>query len=257
MIGFAAASQSAQQVASMLGGPASSDRRVQDQLNELLAAKSKPDLWEVLRLLKEFLGGDKEAAKRYFADRPGLTKAVFQAQVLLGECSLSLELTIMMELADLFIACNEGFEQACRWHRPVAYGHFGHFVLVTTLSIAVKRQQQAVLDVAAAFCVRVYIFIAAMHNSSSSSKGQTPAAMAWPSFYAEVKLECQAMPRLESAVWFIRRCAQPILPCYSCLQANMLLATCIVCAACIQNAICKQGRTAFCSVHLSKICIAP
>lgn len=69
----------------MLGGAPSSDRRVQDQLNELLASKSRPELWEVLRLLREFLGGDRAAAKQYFAERPGLTKAVFQAQVLLGE----------------------------------------------------------------------------------------------------------------------------------------------------------------------------
>jgi hypothetical protein len=85
MIGYAAASQSATQVAAMLGGPPASDRRVQDQLNELLASKSRPELWEVLRLLKEFLGGDRQAASQYFAERPGLTKAVFQAQVLLGE----------------------------------------------------------------------------------------------------------------------------------------------------------------------------
>jgi hypothetical protein len=85
MIGYAAASQSAQQVTAMLGGPPASDRRVQDQLNELLASKSRPELWEVLRLLKEFLGGDRQAASQYFAERPGLTKAVFQAQVLLGE----------------------------------------------------------------------------------------------------------------------------------------------------------------------------
>jgi hypothetical protein len=85
MIGYAAASQSAQQVTAMLGGPPASDRRVQDQLNELLASKSRPELWEVLRLLKEFLGGDRQAASQYFSERPGLTKAVFQAQVLLGE----------------------------------------------------------------------------------------------------------------------------------------------------------------------------
>jgi hypothetical protein len=85
MIGYAAASQSAQQVTAMLGGPPASDRRVQDQLNELLASKSRPELWEVLRLLKEFLGGDRQAASQYFGERPGLTKAVFQAQVLLGE----------------------------------------------------------------------------------------------------------------------------------------------------------------------------
>ncbi|KAF6251415.1 hypothetical protein COO60DRAFT_1560224 [Scenedesmus sp. NREL 46B-D3] len=85
MIGYAAATQSAQQVSAMLGGPPASDRRVQDQLNELLASKSRPELWEVLRLLKEFLGGDRQAASQYFAERPGLTKAVFQAQVLLGE----------------------------------------------------------------------------------------------------------------------------------------------------------------------------
>eukprot|EP00882_Tetradesmus_deserticola_P021120 GHRQ01022856.1.p2 GENE.GHRQ01022856.1~~GHRQ01022856.1.p2 ORF type:complete len:170 (+),score=57.62 GHRQ01022856.1:762-1271(+) len=85
MIGYAAATQSAAQVSAMLGGPPASDRRVQDQLNELLASKSRPELWEVLRLLKEFLGGDRQAASQYFAERPGLTKAVFQAQVLLGE----------------------------------------------------------------------------------------------------------------------------------------------------------------------------
>lgn len=85
MIGYAAASQSAQAVSALLGGPPASDRRVQDQLNELLASKSRPELWEVLRLLKEFLGGDRAAASQYFAERPGLTKAVFQAQVLLGE----------------------------------------------------------------------------------------------------------------------------------------------------------------------------
>uniref|UniRef100_A0A383VJU0 RRM domain-containing protein n=1 Tax=Tetradesmus obliquus TaxID=3088 RepID=A0A383VJU0_TETOB len=84
MIGYAAASQSAQAVSALLGGPPASDRRVQDQLNELLASKSRPELWEVLRLLKEFLGGDRAAASQYFAERPGLTKAVFQAQVLLG-----------------------------------------------------------------------------------------------------------------------------------------------------------------------------
>lgn len=85
LIGFAAAAQSAQQVAGLLGGPPSNDRRVQDQLNELLASKSRPELWEVLRLLKEFLGGDRAAARSYFAERPALAKAVFQAQVLLGE----------------------------------------------------------------------------------------------------------------------------------------------------------------------------
>eukprot|EP00775_Hariotina_reticulata_P009623 gene9623-9784_t len=84
LIGFAAAAQSAQQVAGLLGGPPSNDRRVQDQLNELLASKSRPELWEVLRLLKEFLGGDRAAARSYFAERPALAKAVFQAQVLLG-----------------------------------------------------------------------------------------------------------------------------------------------------------------------------
>jgi hypothetical protein len=103
MIGYAAASQSAAQVTAMLGGPPASDRRVQDQLNELLASKSRPELWEVLRLLKEFLGGDRQAASQYFAERPGLTKAVFQAQVLLGEsgatqCSLRLTVVLVVRL---------------------------------------------------------------------------------------------------------------------------------------------------------------
>lgn len=85
MIGYAAVTQAAGAVASMLGGPPSNDRRVQEQLNELLASKSRPELWEVLRLLREFLGGERSGALQYFSERPGLAKAVFQAQVLLGE----------------------------------------------------------------------------------------------------------------------------------------------------------------------------
>jgi len=84
-IGMPAAQQSAAQVSSLLGGPPSSDRRIQDMLNDLLGSKSRPELWEVMRSLKEFLGGDRNVAKAFFAERPGLTKAVFQAQVLLGE----------------------------------------------------------------------------------------------------------------------------------------------------------------------------
>eukprot|EP00878_Enallax_costatus_P013429 GHUV01014043.1.p1 GENE.GHUV01014043.1~~GHUV01014043.1.p1 ORF type:complete len:437 (+),score=157.78 GHUV01014043.1:131-1441(+) len=84
MIGYAAAAQSAQQVAGMLGGTPASDRRTQDQLNELLAAKRAPELWEVLRLLRDQFGGDRQAAVNWFAERPGVAKAVFQAQVLLG-----------------------------------------------------------------------------------------------------------------------------------------------------------------------------
>jgi hypothetical protein len=83
---MAAAQQSAAQVSSLLGGTPASDRRIQDMLNDLLASKSRAELWEVMRMLKNFLGGDKEAAKQFFAERPGLTKAVFQTQVLLGEC---------------------------------------------------------------------------------------------------------------------------------------------------------------------------
>lgn len=83
-IGMAAAQQSAAQVSSLLGGTPASDRRIQDMLNDLLANKSRAELWEVMRMLKNFLGGDKEAAKQFFAERPGLTKAVFQTQVLLG-----------------------------------------------------------------------------------------------------------------------------------------------------------------------------
>lgn len=86
-IGMAAAQQSAAQVSSLLGGTPASDRRIQDMLNDLLASKSRAELWEVMRMLKNFLGGDKEAAKQFFAERPGLTKAVFQTQVLLGECA--------------------------------------------------------------------------------------------------------------------------------------------------------------------------
>lgn len=84
-IGMASAQQSAAQVSSLLGGTPASDRRIQDMLNDLLASKSRAELWEVMRMLKNFLGGDKEAAKQFFAERPGLTKAVFQTQVLLGE----------------------------------------------------------------------------------------------------------------------------------------------------------------------------
>lgn len=82
---MAAAQQSAAQVSSLLGGTPASDRRIQDMLNDLLASKSRAELWEVMRMLKNFLGGDREAAKQFFAERPGLTKAVFQTQVLLGE----------------------------------------------------------------------------------------------------------------------------------------------------------------------------
>lgn len=82
---MAAAQQSAAQVSSLLGGTPASDRRIQDMLNDLLASKGRAELWEVMRMLKNFLGGDKEAAKQFFAERPGLTKAVFQTQVLLGE----------------------------------------------------------------------------------------------------------------------------------------------------------------------------
>lgn len=82
---MAAAQQSAAQVSSLLGGTPASDRRIQDMLNDLLASKSRAELWEVMRMLKTFLGGDREAAKQFFAERPGLTKAVFQTQVLLGE----------------------------------------------------------------------------------------------------------------------------------------------------------------------------
>lgn len=59
----------------------------QEQLNDLLASKSKPELWEVLRHLKEFLQADRATAHHYFSERPGLSKVVFQAQVLLGECA--------------------------------------------------------------------------------------------------------------------------------------------------------------------------
>jgi hypothetical protein len=38
-------------------------------------------------MLKDLFGGDRNAAKAWFAERPGLSKAVFQAQVLLGEWS--------------------------------------------------------------------------------------------------------------------------------------------------------------------------
>lgn len=85
MIGYATAAQSAQQVAGMLGGAAANDRRMQDQLNELLASKRASELWEVLRLLRDQFGGDRQAAVNWFAERPGVAKAVFQAQVLLGE----------------------------------------------------------------------------------------------------------------------------------------------------------------------------
>jgi hypothetical protein len=86
---MAAAQQSAAQVSSLLGGTPASDRRIQDMLNDLLASKSRAELWEVMRMLKNFLGGDREAAKQFFAERPGLTKAVFQTQVLLGELRLT------------------------------------------------------------------------------------------------------------------------------------------------------------------------
>jgi hypothetical protein len=84
-IGIAAAQHSAVQVSQLLGGTPASDRRIQDQLNDLLGSKSRAELWEVMRMLKDLFGGDRNAAKAWFAERPGLSKAVFQAQVLLGE----------------------------------------------------------------------------------------------------------------------------------------------------------------------------
>jgi hypothetical protein len=86
-IGLAAAQHSAVQVSQLLGGTPASDRRIQDQLNDLLGSKSRAELWEVMRMLKDLFGGDRNAAKAWFAERPGLSKAVFQAQVLLGEWS--------------------------------------------------------------------------------------------------------------------------------------------------------------------------
>lgn len=65
-------------------------------LNDLLGSKSRAELWEVMRMLKDHVGGDRNVAKAFFSERPGLTKAVFQAQVLLGE---------FCELVDLRTVC--------------------------------------------------------------------------------------------------------------------------------------------------------
>lgn len=66
-------------------------------LNDLLASKSRPELWEAMRLFKEMHGGDRNAAKAWFAERPALTKAVFQAQVLLGEFSWLVVLVLAVD----------------------------------------------------------------------------------------------------------------------------------------------------------------
>lgn len=84
MLGYPAAAAAAASYAALLGGPPSSDPRAQEQLNELLGAQNRAGLWEVLRQLREFLGPDKAGAHAYLADRPGLGKALLQAQILLG-----------------------------------------------------------------------------------------------------------------------------------------------------------------------------
>jgi len=101
-IGSVAAQQSAAAVAQLLGAPPSTDREVQEGVDRVFAGMSRRDLWEVLRELRgaAFSGGggngngnghgappplpDRHRAAAFFAERPGLTKAVFQAQVLLG-----------------------------------------------------------------------------------------------------------------------------------------------------------------------------
>lgn len=85
LIGNQAAAMSAAQVTALLGGPASNDREVQEQVNKAFAAMSKAQLYEVMREIKNLITQDKPGARQYFADRPGLTKALFQGQILLGE----------------------------------------------------------------------------------------------------------------------------------------------------------------------------
>lgn len=93
-VGAVAAQQSAAAVAQLLGAPPSTDREVQEGVDRVFAGMSRRDLWEVLRELRDVAFGgslgpnapppDRHRAAAFFAERPGLTKAVFQAQVLLG-----------------------------------------------------------------------------------------------------------------------------------------------------------------------------
>jgi cleavage stimulation factor subunit 2 len=88
-MGQVAAQQSAAAVAQLLGAPPATDREVQEGVDRVFAGMSRRELWEVLRELKDVAfggggAGGAGAAAAFFAERPGLTKAVFQAQVLLG-----------------------------------------------------------------------------------------------------------------------------------------------------------------------------
>jgi hypothetical protein len=97
-IGAVAAQQSAAAVAQLLGAPPATDREVQEGVDRVFAGMSRRDLWEVLRELRDVAFGgpapppgapppppqDRRRAAAFFAERPGLAKAVFQAQVLLG-----------------------------------------------------------------------------------------------------------------------------------------------------------------------------
>lgn len=83
-MGMQAAAMSAQQVRALLNGSASSDPEVQEQLNAAFASMSRVQLYDIMREMKGLIAQDRGGAIQYFAERPGLTKALFQGQILLG-----------------------------------------------------------------------------------------------------------------------------------------------------------------------------
>ena len=70
-------------VATLLGAPMPPGTPA-DQLTTVLARKTRSELYEYLNQMKGLMQANPTQARQLLADNPSLTKALFQAQVILG-----------------------------------------------------------------------------------------------------------------------------------------------------------------------------
>ena len=70
-------------VATLLGAPIPLGAPA-DQITSVLARKTRNELYELLNQMKGLMQANPTQARQLLADNPSLTKALFQAQVILG-----------------------------------------------------------------------------------------------------------------------------------------------------------------------------